>query len=388
MQKVAIAGIGQTRVDEHWSRSIRHLAVEALLQAMDNASVHDPEALFVGNMLSGPLSEQEHLGALVADYTGLEGIEAVKVESACASGASAFRNALFAVASGQVRTAAVVGVEKLTEFSGRRSSNALATAADADYEMSVGLSFVAINALMMRRYMYEYGIDKNDFAVFPIQAHAHAVHNPNAMFRREISKKEYQQAKLIADPINLLDSSPIADGAAALVLTAADYEGLRKNNAVTIEACEVGTDAIALDNRQDPVYLKGVERSARKAFKTAGLEPDDIRLFEVHDAFSVITAMSLEASGFSETGRAVHEAQNGRFARTGRLPVATFGGLKGRGHPVGATGVYQLVEAVQQLRRESPDALQIDDPEYAMTQNIGGSGATVVTTILAAPKSL
>lgn len=382
MRDVAIVGIGQTPVREHWDKGVRDLAVDAVLAAMEDAHIERADALYVGNMLSGKLSGQEHLGALIADYAGLEGIEAVKVESACGSAAATLRQAVLAVQSGAVNIAIAVGVEKLTEMTSGCTTNALAMAADSDYEAEMGLSFVAINALLMQRYMYEYGVDKDDFAAFTINAHANAAHNPNAMFRNRITREQYAKAKMIASPINLLDSSPIADGAAAVVIMPADMAFDFSDKPIRVAACEVATDTIALDNRANPLWLRGVECSARKAYRTAGITPEQVRVFEVHDAFSIMAALSLEASGFAEPGTAVRLANEGEITREGRIPIATFGGLKGRGHPVGATGIYQVVEAALQLRGEAPEALQVDDVEYAMAQNIGGSGATVVTTIL------
>ncbi len=384
MRKVAIIGVGQTKVGEHWGSALRDLGVEALLSAMDDAGVKTIDGLYTGNMVSGILSEQEHLSTLITDYAGLEGIEAVKIEAACSSGAAAFRQAMLAVASGAMDCAAAVGVEKLTEYSGRKTTMALAAAADSNYETSMGLTFVAINAMMKRRYMYEYSITKEDFSIFPIIAHENAVHNPNAMFRFPLSKSDYMHSKMVAEPINLLDSSPIADGAAAVIIVPFDNIGKFSGKAVEILACEVGTDSIALDNRDNPIYLKAVERSVLKAYKTSGISVKEINLFELHDAFSIISALSLEASGFAENGQAVKLANDHYFKINGKLPISTFGGLKGRGHPVGATGIYQLVEASMQLRQDAPSKIQVDSPKYAMAQNVGGSGATVVTTILKA----
>jgi len=382
MRQVAIIGVGQTPVREHWDFPIRQLAVQALRSAMQDAGTETLEGLYVGNMLSGALAEQEHLGALIADYAGVPGIEAVKIEAACASGGAAVRQAVLAVASGHIDTAAAVGVEKLTEFSGKFSGKALATAADADYEASIGLSFAALNALMMRRYMYEYNYEKEDFAAFPMIAHHNAQFNPNAMFRYAITKEQYLRAKSIADPISLLDSSPISDGAAAIVVVPLDKVSSFSAQSVKIAACEIATDTIGLDNRANPIVLDAAARSSQAAYKTAGILPKDISLFEAHDAFSIITALSLEASGFADAGTAPKIAKKGTFQRTGALPISTFGGLKGRGHPVGATGVYQIVEAVTQVRGIAPDEIQVNDVSFAMTQNIGGSGSTVVTTIL------
>ena len=382
MRKVAIIGIGQTPVREHWDYPIRYLGVQALLAAMQDARVDTIGGLFVGNMLSGALSEQEHLGALIADYAGFSGIEAVKVEAACASGAAAMRMALMAVASGRMEVAAAVGVEKLTEFSGKFSTAALATAADADYEASIGLSFAAINALMMRRYMHEYKVNKEDFAIFPIIAHANAVHNPNAMFHHTINREDYARAKMIADPINLMDSSPIADGAAAVIIVPMDKIKKYAGKAVRVAACELATDTVGLDSREDALVLKGVQKSASKALKIAGIEAKQIQLMELHDAFSIMSVLSLENSGFCQPGRALFAANDGKYSIDGEMPVCTFGGLKGRGHPVGASGLYQIVEAVQQVRGDAPAPIQVEDVEWAMAQNIGGSGATVITSIL------
>jgi acetyl-CoA C-acetyltransferase len=276
----------------------------------------------------------------------------------------------------------VVGVEKLTEYSGKFSTGALATAADADYESTVGLSFVGINALLMQRYLHEYKYDRNDFAIFPINAHKNAVYNSNAMFRRPITTTQYARAKLIADPINLLDSSPIADGAASVIVVAQENLSQYSGKPVAILACEVGTDTLAIDNRVDLLWLGGVERSAKKAYRVSGLSPKEINLVEIHDAFSIMSILSLEASGFADKGKAIKFADKVGIDINGGLPLTTCGGLKGRGHPVGATGVYQVVEGIQQLRGEVPSEIQIKNNNIAMAQNIGGSGATVITTIL------
>lgn len=387
MRKVAIVGVGQTPVREHWDSGLRELAVNAVLEAMKEAGIQQAEALFVGNMLGGYFSDQSNLGALIAEYSGIEPKEAVTVEAACASGAAAFRQAVLAVASGSVDTAIAVGVEKLTEHSDVSPANGLATAADADYEAAMGLSFVAINALLMRRYIYEYKCDKSDFSGFVINAHANAAYNKNAMFKNAITMEEYARAKLIADPINLLDSSPIADGAAAVVVSSVDNLEKFSSKPVLVSACEVGIDTIALSKRSDLLRLKAVEQSTARAFQTAGIQQKDIDLLEIHDAFSIMTALALEAGGFADRGKSLALANNGAIRPHGRLPLCTFGGLKARGHPVGATGIYQLVEAAMQLRDEAPAPLQVPEPRYALTQNIGGSAAVVITNILERMKS-
>ena len=382
MRKVAIVGIGQTPVREHWGTNLRDLAVSALRDAMEDAGVENLDGITVGNMLSGAMSEQEHLGALVADYAGLDGVEGMKIEAACGSGAAAIRMAVKAVASGLMDTVGVVGVEKLTEFSANNVTEALATAADADYETTMGLSFVGINALLMKRYLHEFKFNKNDFSIFPINAHKNACYNSNAMFRYPITLDEYAKSKIVADPINIMDSSPVADGAAAVIVVAQENVSQYKGKPVSILACEVGTDTVALDNRENPLWLKGAERSAKKAYYVSGLSPKDINFYEVHDAFSIISVLSMEASGFTEMGTAIRFAEKNGIDIKGKFPMSTCGGLKGRGHPVGATGVYQVVEAAQQIRGTVAKEIQVERNKVAMTQNIGGSGATVITTIL------
>ena len=381
MREVAIIGIGQTSVDEHWEKSLRELAGEAVLAALIDAGLEDVDGLFVGNMLSGILSRQENLGTLIADWTGLRGLEAVKVEAACASGAAAVRMALIAVASGAMDCAIAVGVEKMSETPMAETTAALATAADADYEAAAGISFVGINALAMRRYMYEFGWKHQDFAPFSINAHANALHNPFARLHEQISETQYQRARMVSDPINLLDASPTGDGAAAVVLLPVELLHHSNRPMVTVVGSAAATDTIALHDRRDLLWLSAAAESARKAYNQAGVTPGDIDLFEVHDAFSIMAALSLEACGFAERGQGVRLGLEGAICPTGSIPIATRGGLKARGHPVGATGVYQIVEVVEQLRGIA-GANQVLGARIGMAQNIGGSGSNVVTHIL------
>lgn len=382
MRDVSIIGIGQTPVAEHWGKSLRHLAADAVLAAMRDAGVERADALYVGNMLSGEIAGQEHLGALIADFVGLRGIEAFKVEAACASGAAALRTGYVAVAGGMADLVIVVGVEKMTDESGEVVTSGLALAADGDYEVTHGVSFVAVNAMLMRRYMHAYGIEHPAFANFAIVAHQNGVGNPNARFRSPLTQARYDSAPVVAEPINLMDSSPIADGAAAVVLCPT-ARARAFGRGVRVRASAVATDCLSLHDRRDPLRLRAVEHSARKAYAQAGVGPKDIDFFEYHDAFTIMAALSLEASGFAEAGQATALARDGALALGGRIPVATMGGLKARGHPVGATGVYQVVEATQQLCGEC-GANQLPNARLGMVQNIGGTGATVVTHILEA----
>lgn len=381
MRDVAIIGIGQVKVGEHWDKSLKELATEAVLGAIKNAQTERIDSLYIGNMLSGELTGQEHLGALVSDFVGLRGVEAVKIEAACGSGAAALRMGYIAVAGELADFVVVAGVEKMTDRSGGQVTAALATAADGDFEAQNGLSFVAINALLMRRYMYEYGVRHEDFAPFAANAHQNAVNNPYAMFPFPITADDFKKAKMIADPVNLLDSSPVCDGAAAVVLCPIEIARRFSERPVRIRASAIATDSIALHDRRDLLGLEGAALCAAKAYQQAGLGPQDIDLFEVHDAFTIMSVLSLEASGFAERGKGTRLGLDGKICIDGRTPITTMGGLKARGHPVGATGVYQIVEVVEQLRGQAGKN-QVPDARVGMAQNIGGSGATVITTIL------
>jgi acetyl-CoA C-acetyltransferase len=352
---------------------------------MTDAGIESVDALFVGNMLSGSLLDQEHLATLVADFAGLQGIEAAKVEAACASGAAALRVGMMAVASGFHDVVLVAGVEKMTDTVGRDTTAGLATAADAEYETLHGVSFVGLNALIMQRYQYEYSVPLDAFAGFSINAHRNGAHNPNAMFQRPITLESYLRAPVIATPINMMDSSPVCDGAAAVVLVPTDrvreFTGGHHAGAIQILSSASATDTLAVHARRDPLSLLAAHISSQKAYRQAGLGPDDLDLFEVHDAFTIMSALSLEATGFARRGEGWRMAHDGEIAIDGRVPISTMGGLKSRGHPVGATGIYQIVEVVQQLRGQAGPN-QVQNARIGMAQNIGGSGATIVTHIL------
>lgn len=386
MRSTAILGIGQTHIGEQWDKSLREIGGEAAFAAMQDAGVETVDALFVGNMLSSTVSQQSQLGAFFSDWIGLWGQEAVKVEAACASGAAALRSALIAVAAGEIDSALVIGVEKMTDQIGRDVASALAAASDADYELDQGISFVGLNALIMRRYMHEFGWEHKDFAPFAINAHANAMHNPFARLHEEITLEQFERSAMVAAPVNLLDASPIGDGAAAVVVVPAEKVAATANKPkVVIAGSAAATDTIAIHSRRDPLFLSAAYASSKHAYEMAGISPDDVDIFELHDAFTIMAALALEACGFAERGQGVRLGLDGRISPTGDRPICARGGLKARGHPVGATGVYQIVELVQQLRGEC-GATQVEDARIGMAQNIGGSGATIFTHILRAER--
>lgn len=380
MNDVMITGVGMTPVREHWALGLRELAAEAVGAALADAGEERVDSLIVGSMTAGTLGMQAQLGPLVAGHLGLDGIEAVQVDAGEASGAAALRQAVLAVRSGAARVAVALGVDKLTELSGYQTNAALSTTTDAEYEAQLGLTPAALSALLMRRYMHLTGSSLESFAAFSVNSHANGRHNPAALFRFPITVEKYLRAGMVADPINLFDSAPICDGAAAVVVTAAGA-GTRTRG-VRVLASESAGDHLALHGRRDPLRFEAVTRATERALERAERRHDQMDLCEVHDPFSIVSALTLEAAGFAERGHGAREAAAGAFAIDGRLPIATFGGMKARGGPGGATGLYQVVEAVLQLRQEAPAPIQVADATTAMTVSLGGIGATAVTTIL------
>jgi acetyl-CoA C-acetyltransferase len=382
MTEVVIAGIGQTAVGEHWDIGLRDLAYAALHDAVKDAGGLKPQSLFVGNMLAPNLSNQAHLGVLLADYAGLLGIEAVTIEAAGASGGAALRQGYLAVASGMVDVALVVGVEKFTDKIGSDVDTALATTGDADFEAVQGMTPAGQAALLMKRYMHEYEVPADGFAGFALSAHANGVGNPYAMFRKAIKAETYARAEMVSDPINMFDMAPNADGAAAIVLTRRDL--LPPDYAhplVKVAGSAASSDTLALHDRKDMLYFDTAQISAGKAMKQAGIILDDIHLFEYHDVFSIYAALQLEAVGFAIRGNGWKLAANNEIGLRGRMPCATMGGMKARGFAGGAAGVYQAVEAATQLRGQA-GANQISNAKTALIQSLGGPASTAVSHIL------
>jgi acetyl-CoA C-acetyltransferase len=384
MAEVVIAGVGQMPVGEHWDTSLRELALGAIEAAREDAGGLLPQAVYVGNMVAPQLSRQTHLGVLVADFAGLVGVEAFAVEAAGASGGAALRLGYLAVASGAVDVSLVVGVEKVTDRVGPEVETAMATSADSDYEAEQGLTLPAQSAMLMRRYMHEYDVPRAAFGGFPLTTHANGVANPNAMFRRAIRPEVYEQAGLVSDPMNLFDVAPNADGAAAVVLTRADLLPARSPHPrVKLVGSSLVTDTLALHDRPDPLVFNAARLSVERALQQAGWRLEQVDLFELFDAYSIYAALSLEAAGFASQGEGWTLAGNGAIGLNGRIPIGTFGGLKARGNPGGATGVYQIVEAALQLRGEGRDN-QVSDARRALVQCLGGPASTAVTHALEA----
>ncbi len=386
MEKVFIVGIGATKVREHWNLSLRDLMVKSAIKAINNAGINkqDIKAIYIGNMSSGYLQGQEHLGALLATWLGIAGVSACKVEAACGSGGAAFHQAFLAVASGLYDCVMALGVEKMTDAITSDVTSALIMADDQEYVAFTGASFVALNALIYRAYIKEYGVKQEDIALFAVHDHKYAVNNPYAQYRREIKIEDVMNSPLIADPIHLLECAPIGDGSAAIILCnerflekkVSDQEGV-----IEVLSSVLATDIISLHDRDTYITLNATRVASSKAYKMARIEPKDVNVVEVHDAFTILGVISLEDLGFAERGSGWEIVREGEIEIGGKIPTNTMGGLKARGHPVGATGIYQIFDIVTQLRGEAGKN-QVDNAEIGLAQNVGGVGGTVIINIL------
>lgn len=382
MNDVVIAGLGMTEVGEHWNITLRDLALMAIEEALADADRLQPTTMFVANMLAPLLSDQAHLGALLADYAGLQGIEASTIEAGGASGGAALRMGFQAVASGMADSVLVIGVEKMTDKVGTPVEAALAAGTDSDYEAAMGLTPNAQAALMMRRYMHEYNVGHEAFAGFPVTAHANGAPNPKAMFRSPISVDTYNKSGPVCDPMNMWDIAPSADGAAAVLLTRRELlPPIYPHPLVRIAGSGMANDRLALHDRSDILAFDAARLSVERACSQANIQAGEVDIFELWDAYSIFAALSLEAAGFASRGEGWKLAQENKIGRDSLLPVSTFGGLKARGNPGGATGVYQVVEAALQLRGQA-GSNQLASAKRALVQSLGGPASTAVAHVL------
>lgn len=382
MRPVSIVGIGQVPVKKKYQMSLRELGTMVVQQAMADASIDRVDALFAGNMLSDELQRQKHLASLIADTAGLRGVEAMTAGAATASGAAALRLAYLAVASGDIELAVAVGVEKM---SAGEATPILAKALDAQLEVPDGATLVSQNARLMALYLERYAPPDDALAHFSANAHRNATHNPYALFPdRPVTPAAVLASRLISPPIRLLDCAPICDGAAAVVLAPGRVARAFNPQPVDILASGAASDRFRIADRPDPLHLVAAERSLQIALRRAGLKREDINFFELHDAFSSMACLLLEATGFAVPGEGWRLAVEGDIRLDGRLPIATMGGLKARGHPIGATALYQACEIVLQLNGRAGEN-QLPDPRVGLMQSVGGTATTVISHILAAP---
>ncbi len=380
MRDVAVIGIGMTKWGELWNKSLRDIYVETALMAMDDAGVDSIDSMVVGSMTPGVFVGQEHIASLLADYLGQAPIPSTRVETACASGGLALRLGLMEVASGMRDVVLVSGVEKMTDSTGPEATYALGTAADQEYEGYHGITFPGLYALIARAHMETHGTTREQLAMVSVKNHRNGAKNPLAQYPFEISVDAVLKSVMIADPLRILDCSPITDGAAAAVICPVEQARKLDHPIVRIIGTGHATDSISLCDRKDITWLEATYQAGRQAYAMADKQPGDIDFYEVHDCFTIAEICVMEALGIVEKGRGGEAVEQGLTALDGKIPVNPSGGLKSKGHPVGATGIAQVVEVVKQLRGIAGDR-QIPNARVAMTQNMGGSGGSTVTHI-------
>jgi acetyl-CoA acetyltransferase len=380
MGRVVVASVGYTKVGDHWDKSILDLAVEASKKALKPYPNIKPDVIIVGNMFSGQSSKQEHLGALLASALNLVGTPAFKVEAACASGGVAFNLGYRMVRSGEAASAIVVGVEKMRDLDVPEVSLALSMAESAEYTQFIGASFLSLNAMLARLYQETYNVTRDELSAFPVLAHRNAATAEHAQFRKTVTVEDVSRSPLVSDPLRLLDCAPIGDGAAAVLLTSDEL--LNEEDVVEVLSSKISTNIFSVYEREDLLTFSATKDAASKAFSEAGISVEDVDVLEIHDAFSVTAALSVEAMGFSKPGEGAKDAAAGVYSLRGRYPALTFGGLKARGHPVGATGLYQIAELWLQLKGRG-GLNQVEGCRIGVAQNIGGVDTTSVVTVLA-----
>lgn len=384
MRDVAIIGVGCTEFGELWDKSFREIFVEAGVSAIEDANVQGGkiDALYVGNMSGGRFIEQEHLGSLIADYSGLASlhIPSTRVEAACASGGLALRQGIIAVASGYHDIVIAGGAEKMTDVGVETTTDALAAAADREWEGIMGATFPGLYAMIARLHMHKYGTKQEQLAAVAVKNHHNGTMNPKAQFQNEISIETVLNSLMVADPLRVFDCSPITDGGSAVVLAPADIAHKFTDTPIYVKASAQASGTISLHDRPDITTLDATVAAANWAYKMAKTTPKNIDFAEVHDCFTIAEICAIEDLGFVKKGEGGGATESGMTALGGKIPINPSGGLKACGHPVGATGVKQAVEITLQLRGEAGKR-QIDGAEIGLTHNVGGSGGTAVVHI-------
>jgi acetyl-CoA C-acetyltransferase len=385
MREVAVLGVGQTKFGELWDRSFREIGIEAGLQALVDAKLSSANlgALYLGNMASGSLIDQEHIAPLIADYAGLarHHLPAMRVEAGGASGALALHQGYLAVASGLYDYVVVGGAEKITDVTDTAATQITASTADHEWEVVFGATLPALWGMIARLHMHRFGTRREDLAAVSVHAHEMGSRNPNAHFRNKLTIEQVLGSPPIAEPLGVLDCAPFSDGAAAVVLGPLEEARKHTDRPVRIAASQVACDTMALQHREEITTLGASVAAARAAFKQAKRAPKDVRVAEVHDAYSIAPIVGLEDLGLAEKGAAAAGFSSGAYGLGGPLTVNPSGGLKAQGRPFGAVGVVQVVELVRQIRGDAKDR-QVEDATLGLAHDVGGTGATAVVHLL------
>ena len=386
MRPVAVIGIGKTAFGAFADRDLRSLAVEAGEKCLADGHVSPSqvEAFYLGNFAGPSFVGQNHLAPYIAGAMGINGVACTRFEAACASSGSAFFHAVSAVAAGLYDVVLIDGVEKMTSQSTPKVTEILASAGDTCGEVRAGATFPALFAMIARRHMYQYGTTRQHMAAVAVKNHANGALNPQAHMRKVITMEQALNGKLISDPLTVYDCSLISDGAAAVLIAPLERASEFTDKPVRVLGIAQTSDHVALDEKEDITTFRAVVEAARKAYKMAGVTASDIQFAEVHDCFTIAEILATEDLGFVKKGEGGPYALEGRTCLRGERPVNTSGGLKSKGHPVGATGTGQICDVVMQIRGEAGER-QIARHSLGLAQNLGGSGATAVVTILGAP---
>ncbi len=385
MRPVAVIGAGKTPFGAFADRDLRSLTTEAIGKCLKEANVSPGqiEAFFLGNFAGPSFVGQNHLAPYVASAAGICGVPCTRFEAACASSGSAFFHAFSSVAAGLYDIALITGVEKMTSQPTPKVTEILASAGDLTGEVRAGATFPALFAMIARRHMHQFGTTREHLASVAVKNHANGALNPDAHLKKVITLEQALAGKPVADPLTLFDCSLISDGAAAVVLAPLERAAEFTGKPVRVLGIAQTSDRVALDEKDDITTFPAVARAAAKAYRMAGVGPSDIEFAELHDCFTIAEIIASEDLGFCKKGEGGPYCKQGHTSLGGARPVNTSGGLKAKGHPVGATGVAQICDIVMQIRGEA-GRRQVAKRSLGLAQNLGGSGATCVVTILGA----
>ena len=383
MRDVAIIGTGITKFGELWDTTFREIFVDAGVRALDDskASGHNIDAMYIGNMSAGQFIKQEHVGSVIADHSGLKPIPCTRVEAACASGGLALREAFISVSSGINDLVVAGGIEKMTDLLSDRPNGILGALSDREWEAYVGATYPGLHALMARRHMHKYGTTEEQMAEVAVKNHKNGALNPYAQYQKEISKEAVLKSAPVTTPLNTLDCSPISDGGAALILAPAEKAKEYTDDPVIIKGTGQASGTLSLHDRKSLTEIPAAAQAAESAYDMAGIEPSDVDVAEVHDSFTIAEIIGTEDLGFCEKGEGGKMVEEGRTELDGEIAVNPSGGLKSKGHPIGATGIAQAIEITEQLQGKAGER-QVENADIGLTHNVGGSGGTGVVHVL------
>ncbi|MEM3488111.1 MAG: hypothetical protein QXO75_00375 [Nitrososphaerota archaeon] len=383
MNRVFTKGVGLVKVEEHWEKGIDYLMTTAALEAIKNSAIERIDAIYIGNVCAEILHHQVQLGALASENLGLTGIPSIRIEAADASGAAALREAYLAISSGIIRTALVIGVEKLSDGLPEEIVSITSMFDKYEYTGYQGFTQASLAALLYRHYMERYEVSQENIAQFPVIMHENASTAPHAQYQFKISVESVLNSPVVSEPLRRLECTAIADGAAAIVLCGEDALEGNRDEAIEVASVSMSTDFVSPFDREDPLKLSAVSIAFNDSLTRAKIDRREVDIIELHDSYSILAPLILESTGYSQEGRAGIDAKNGKYSLSGELPINTFGGLKARGHPFGATGVYQVAELYLQLVGQAGKN-QVDNAKIGVALSLGGLAATAVSTVMRA----